>query len=241
MKNVVLTGSDSGLGSYLAEEAHSRGYRVIGIDKAYAVKEIGCIGTVDVKIPCDISSMADIKRATDEIEVILGNDGLDLLINCACQFLMQPFGVTYDENTLLSATVANFIAPLLIVNNLKNALDRAEDPVVANISSNSSDGAPFCAHYCMSKGALNSLAYALNEEFRINGKIRSINFILGTLNTGFALRENYLAITPVVGKDPVISPKEVAKVIFESYESSRYLNFTDIKISPKKNHIRRDA
>lgn len=239
MKNIVLTGSASGLGAYLAAEANRRGYRVIGIDKKYAENVSTVDENISIKIPCDLSDISDLQLATQRIISSNLDSGIDLLINCACQFLMQPFGGVYNDKDLVNATVTNFVAPLLLVNNLRAELEKADDPVVINISSNSAKGGPFCAHYCMSKGALNSLAYAINEEFRINGKIRAINFMLGTLETGFAIREDYLAITPVIGKDPVMSPAEVANIIFNNYESSRYVNFVDIEITPKKKFIRR--
>ena len=130
------------------------------------------------------------------------------------------------------------MAPLLIVNNLKPLLDVAVNPLIVNISSNSADGAPFCTHYCMSKGALNSLTYAINEEFRINGKMRAITFALGTLNTGFSLREEILAVTPVIGKDPVINPDEVAKLIFDIVHKNKFMNLELIKVQPKKQKVR---
>lgn len=230
MKKVLITGCGSGLGEHLTREAMNNGYIVIGIDKMASKKP----QQINTFFQCDLSNIERVIEVTKLIIEQNGEDQLDMIINSACQYFMQPLGKEIDHEVLLAATITNMVAPYVIVNNLRPLLDRAKTPRIINISSGAAQGAPFCAHYCMTKGALNSLGYAINEEFRINGSMRAINFILGTLNTGFALREPHVAITPTPGRDPVIDPSYIAKFIFDVCKNSAYMDFTDIEIRPNK-------
>lgn len=231
--NILITGASSGLGLELLKEALARGHVVIAVDR----NPIDSNENVDF-YECDLSDIDQIENLTRQLNSKYKVYGIELIINCACAYLMKRIGSVYESNELLKSTVVNFVAPLLIVNNLKPILDIAVNPLVVNISSNAAEGGAFCTHYCMSKGALNSLTYAINEEFRINGKMRAITFSLGTLNTGFALREEVLAVTPVIGKDPIINPDEVAKLIFDIVLKNEFMNFEAIKITPKKQNVR---
>ena len=242
MKKVLITGSASGLGACLAKSAKGRGYSVIGLDKTYCnLGEAAQVsdGGVDVKVACDLSDIDQVREAIREVKNTCRSTGLSLLINNACHFLMRPLGDLYLDSDLIRATTANVIAPLLLTSGLRVEMERADNPMILNISSGSSRGGPFCAHYCMSKGALNSLAYAVNEEFRINGNIRAINFILGTLDTGFSNHEPHLAITPVYGKDPVIDPRKIAETVFDIFMSTDSMDFVDIEIKPNKKFVKR--
>lgn len=200
----LVTGGASGLGEHIVGALLSSNFEVIVLDKI-RVKQSGVTW-----IECDLSDSLSIKEAL--VRVSGKFDTLDLLVNNACSYDLRKLS-DYADGNFAQSTAVNIDAPLQIVAGLVPLLNNSKRPLIVNVSSVSYLGSPFSAHYVMSKGALTSLTRAINEEFRINGKIRATSLVLSTVDVGFSRRESVVGVTPARGKDLVTSPTEISELI----------------------------
>lgn len=234
-KKILITGSGSGLGHDISKLAKDNGHFLIGIDIKYKDIFSESDDSVDQKVFCDLSDLDSVAEVSKTISK--EHKKIDVLINNACGFFLKKLGEKLDYKKLVSNTNINFNSPLILLNNLIGNLNASKNPLVINVSSGAAYGAPFASHYSMSKGALLSLTKAINEEFRINGNIRAVSLIPGTISTGHSLRENFIAITPIPGRDPVISERAISMKVMEIINNSSEYYEEEIVIKPHKKNI----
>lgn len=228
-RTALVTGSSSGLGRKIAEALDLAGFRTIGLDKVEAKDR-------DTTILCDLADSNSIERAIREVSAI--TNSLDILVNNAAHIKLEPLAeYWFNLPEVAVASRVNFDAPLILVSGLLPLLENAMYPLCINISSTSAYGTPFAAHYAMSKGAINSLTHAINEEFRIGGRLRATSLVLSTLNTGFTLREKVAGVTPVSGKDLVLDPYEVGNFIASLALKSAEFFSPEIKLLPQRHKV----
>jgi NAD(P)-dependent dehydrogenase (short-subunit alcohol dehydrogenase family) len=232
--NIILTGGSNGLGLQIARALSLEGAKVINLDKSPFPYFDPNVSTSAV----DLSSPESIIELTHSLCEEYRDVAVHAIINNANAYYMQPLGSEINNlRQLLQATNVNFLAPLLLVNGLISVLSLARYPKVINIGSGAAEGAPFCSHYCMSKGAIRSLTHAINEEYRINGNITSTYISLGTLDTGISIRSQIKAITPKSNVDPVISSEHVAKVVTDLVFTKDECRVDEIVLNPHKSRI----
>lgn len=228
-KTALVSGSSSGLGNHIADRLEASGFRTIGLDRKKGPAN-------RTTILCDLADASSIKHAVEELESTI--ESLSLVVNNAVSYEIRHLKDYWKHQPQVeAASRVNFDAPLFLVSGLLPLLEKSSYPLCINISSTAAQGTPFAAHYVMSKGALNSLTHAINEEFRISGKLRATSLILSTLNTGLSLREEIPGITPLPGKNLVTDPNAVADLVtFLALKSSDYFS-TEIRILPQRDQI----
>lgn len=228
----VVSGGSTGLGAFVCTEFLSRGFDVVNLDREASTNRK--LRNVIV----ELSDLECVNRVALELSSEFEYVGLDVLVNLACDYYLSPLSEYTDLARLATASVVNIAAPLLLVSRFTKALNRGSYPLVINVSSNAALGSPFAAHYSMSKGALNSLTLAINEEFRINGTIRASTVMFGSIDVGFTHRENIRAITPIAGKDPVLSPETAAGTLVDLAVNRSNRHLPEILVLPHKLNIR---
>ena len=147
-KNILITGSSSGIGKALKEYFISQGNTIIGISIA------------DDEYNCDVSDKNQLQTAFEDIKNKYGK--IDMVINCAGFGLYGTVELTktelvhkqYDVNVIGMVNIIQLAFPLL-----------SDDARIINISSVSAlFPLPFRAFYCSSKSAVSMLSDCLRIE-----------------------------------------------------------------------------
>ena len=127
MKNVVVTGSASGLGAAIAGRLLQQGARVIGIDRH------------DAEIAADLSQATGRDEAVEHA-LSLADGVLDGVVSCAG---LGP----YDESQAIMSV--NYFGAVAILDGLKDALSRGHNPAAVAISSLAAAVKPMVVSECL--------------------------------------------------------------------------------------------
>ena len=202
MKNIIITGTSSGIGLELVKIYSEEGFNVISLSRSdLPLNSLNGIRHIKFDITSDesINDLVNIiQNEYKTVDVLINNAGK--LINKSFKDLSKKdFYSVYDVNLF---GVVNLIQKLLPFFN--------NDSHVVNISSVGgligSSKFPGLSAYSSSKGALNILTEALAEEFKENGpKFNSLS--LGSVNTPM-LNEAF------PGYEAQVDPHEMASYIF---------------------------
>ena len=202
MKTILVSGSSSGIGLAICEEAKKMGHSVIGISRNVnsQATELGIRSySVDVTNQDQINEL--VNNLTSEnitIDILINNAGL-LIKDRFRDTTDDTFKKIYDVNVFGLANLTRALLP--IINN---------DGQVINISSigglNNSKKFPGLSAYASSKGALITLTEVLAEEYRSRPRFNCL--ALGSVKTKM-LAEAFPAY------EAKIMPDEMAKQILD--------------------------
>lgn len=190
MKSIVITGVSTGIGFGAAKEFADCGYQVFGsvrtqTDAARLKVELGDNFT---PLIFDITDSEAVKRAAERVDKIIGDRGLNGLINNAGiatsgPLMHQPLEeirLQFEVNVVGQIGVTQAFLPLLGA-----SLDRKYERSgrIINISSVSGKLAvPFLGAYVGSKHALEGISHSLRRELKLYG-IDVIIIAPGAVNT----------------------------------------------------------
>ena len=179
-KNIIITGTSSGIGYELVKIFSTKGHNVIALSR-------NILPTNDLRLPNVYSISFDINNNSDHkvlIEYISKNwKHVDVLINNAGVLINKPFSetTTEDFNKVYSTNVFGVAA---IINNILPFAKKGSH--VINISSvgGVQGSAKFSglSAYSSSKGALITLTELLAEEYKNSGIFFNV-LALGAVQT----------------------------------------------------------
>ncbi|KAG9313494.1 hypothetical protein JVU11DRAFT_5820 [Chiua virens] len=116
----------------------------------------------------DVTEEASISRAKSEVENILGDAGLDYLINNAGIMFKNDTASTLDPKVLIDSVTTNVVGPALVTRAFIPLIQRGHRKVIVNISTSlasiSVDPGGMHSSYSISKAALNMLTYKQAKE-----------------------------------------------------------------------------
>ena len=202
MKTILVSGSSSGIGLAICEEAKKMGHSVIGISRNInsQATELGIRSySVDVTNQNQINEL--VNNLTSEnitIDILINNAGL-LIKDKFRDTTDDTFKKVYDVNIFGLANLTRALLPIINT-----------DGQVINISSiggvNTSKKFPGLSAYASSKGALITLTEVLAEEYRSRPRFNCL--ALGSVKTKM-LAEAF------PGYEAKIMPDEMAKQILD--------------------------
>ena len=211
---VVITGASSGIGKEMAHLFAKEKSRLLLTaleekELERVVKELKK-STAVAAIAGDLTDGQFCQHVAREAINTYGK--VDVLINNAGILISERLGRTKLENWD-KVLGLNLRAPFVLTNELIPVMnEKAVWPLIINVASMSGvGGTPFCASYVASKYGLVGLTDAINEEFRIHGRIRSIALCPGTVDTPGMHKVNTPGISPGP-EDPVLDVHHVAHV-----------------------------
>ena len=167
-KNIIITGSSSGIGQALKNYYIAQGHKVIGISLA------------DDDYNCDVSNFEDMKKIFEDISKKI--DAIDILIPCAGFGLSGAIELIdnkqiqkeYDVNVMGTINAIQCALPIM-----------RENGRIINISSACAlFPLPFRAYYCSSKSAISMLSDCLRMELS-KTKIQSTAICPCDIKTNF--------------------------------------------------------
>jgi NAD(P)-dependent dehydrogenase (short-subunit alcohol dehydrogenase family) len=202
MKTILVSGSSSGIGLAICEEAKKMGHSVIGISRNInsQATELGIRSySVDVTNQNQINEL--VNNLTSEnitIDILINNAGL-LIKDRFRDTTDDTFKKVYDVNVFGLANLTRALLPII-----------NRHGQVINITSvgglNTSKKFPGLSAYASSKGALITLTEVLAEEYRSRPRFNCL--ALGSVKTKM-LAEAF------PGYEAKIMPDEMAKQILD--------------------------
>ena len=220
MKNIIITGTSSGIGLELVKIYSKNGFRVISLSRS----DLPVLGLDGVEhINFDISE----KESLDKLINLVENKykRIDVLINNAGKLINKSFK-DLSKDDLYNIYDVNVFGVISLIQSLLPFFKK--DSHVVNISSiggiSGSAKFPGLTAYSSSKGALNILTEVLAEEFKESGpKFNSLS--LGSVNTPM-LNQAF------PGYQAQVNPNEMASFIYDfANNSSKVFNGKVIPVS----------
>ena len=202
MKNVIITGTSSGIGLELVKIFSKEDFKVISLSRSdLSIKPLNGVRHINFDITDE--------KSVDNLIDIIKNEykNIDILINNAGKLVNKPFeDISRDD--LYSVFDVNVFGVFNLIQKLLPFFKKNSH--VVNISSVGglvgSSKFPGLTAYSSSKGALNILTEVLAEEYAESGpKFNSLS--LGSVNTPM-LKEAF------PGYSAKVNPDEMASFIF---------------------------
>jgi len=220
MKNIIITGTSSGIGLELVKIYSKSGYKVISLSRS----DLPAKGLVGVEhINFDISKKESLVNLINLVKNKYKK--IDILINNAGKLINKSFK-DLSKNDLYDIYDVNVFGVISLIQSLLPFFKK--DSHVVNISSiggiSGSSKFPGLTAYSSSKGALNILTEVLAEEFKESGpKFNSLS--LGSVNTPMLNKA-------FPGYKAQVDPNEMASFIFDfANNSSKVFNGKVIPVS----------
>ena len=211
MKNIIITGTSSGIGLEIVKIYSKNGYKVISLSRSDLPAK-GLIGVEHMNF--DISKKESLVNLVNLVKNKYKK--IDILINNAGKLINKSFKDLSKED-LYVISLIQCLLPFF-----------KKDSHVINISSiggiSGSSKFPGLTAYSSSKGALNILTEVLAEEFKESGpKFNSLS--LGSVNTPMLNKA-------FPGYKAQVNPNEMASFIFDfANNSSKVFNGKVIPVS----------
>lgn len=206
MHNVLITGSNRGIGLALAKAYLERGDRVFAACRTpERASDLQALGTEHsgrlVLVPLEVGELDSIRRAVELIKA--HTDTIDILINNAGMNTSQEDQTLeyIDFTTMIGIFRVNSFAPLMIAQQCLVLLRRSSQAKVINLSSEmgsiaATDYGGWYA-YCGSKAALNMISKLLANDLGRH------NIIVAPVDPGWVQ-------TDMGGDDATLAPEESA-------------------------------
>tara|TARA_B100001250_G_C19748276_1_gene766426 strand:- start:696 stop:1361 length:666 start_codon:yes stop_codon:yes gene_type:complete len=217
MKNIVITGTSSGIGLELVKIYSKKKYKVLSLSRA----------SISIKGVKHVSFDITDQKSIDNLNNIIKSEFkvVDILINNAGKLINKPF-LDMIEEDFDSVFKVNLFGVANLIKNLYPFFNKKSH--IVNISSiggviGSSKFKGLTA-YSSSKGALNILTEVLAEEFKESGPYFN-SLCLGSVQTKMLEQ-----VFP--GYKAQVKPKDMAKFIFDfANNGTKYFNGKVIPVS----------
>jgi len=176
MKNILITGTSSGIGKAAAKVFTNKGYRVFGTVRKEEDGRIlkSELGDNFAPIIMDVTNGASVRSAANRVESLIAKSGLRALINNAGVAVAGPLMHVSAEDLRYQFEV-NVIGVMEVTKAFLPLLGAQEYPLfkpgkIINVSSAVGKVAfPFLGPYVGSKHALEGLSSSLRKELRLYG------------------------------------------------------------------------
>lgn len=220
-KNVVITGSASGIGKMLALQIASLGGHVVVWDRRESavqetLQELQASGYHATAVVCDVGERKAVERTAEELFARLGH--IDVLINNAGIVSGKEF-LDLEPQEIIASFQTNILAHFWTLRAfLPHMISRGKGNVVTIASAAGLVGSPQLADYAATKFAAMGLDDALRAELHtkapaIKTTVVCPYFIKGEMFKGVKSRFNFLL--------PVLKPEYVTRRILRAVARGR--------------------
>ena len=206
MKNVIITGTSSGLGFELVNKFIAENYNIISLSRSTCSIKSSLVEhcNFDITNPKSISELKKLIQSKYKT--------IDILINNAGMLINKPF-VELSKKEFISVYDVNFFGVIELIQEILPFFKSKSQ--IINISSiggiNGTNKFKGLSAYSSSKGALNILTEVLAEEFKETGPVIN-SLCLGSVQTKM-LEQAF------PGYKAQVQPREMANFIYDFSQS----------------------
>jgi len=220
-KNVVVTGSGTGIGKEIALEFAREGANVVFHYSSNAagakagVEEVKKMGINATAIKADFSNLEEVLKLGDEAIKFFGN--IDILVNNSGITFNKPF-LKVEPSQFEKLYDVNIRAQFFLTQKIvQNMIEHGKGGAVCNITSiHGVSGAPEHSVYAGTKGAI--IAYTRSLAVELAHKGIRVNAIA----PGWVTVDNYFTVLPGFNLE------DAKKVAYDKVPATRYGNPIDI-------------
>jgi NAD(P)-dependent dehydrogenase (short-subunit alcohol dehydrogenase family) len=217
-KTVVLTGASRGIGHATVKRFSEAGWRIVTCSRDDVPDECRRDPNWTHHIPVDLADARAVPAFVKEANALLGEDGLDALVNNAALSPKTPYKerlgcLNADLDAWRNVFELNFFAPLALARGFARPLHAAKGCIV-NITSIAGHAIhPFAGSaYSTSKAALSALTRELAVEFaELDVRVNAV--APGEIATEM-IGPEYEALIPRIPLNRMGSSEEVANVVY---------------------------
>jgi NAD(P)-dependent dehydrogenase (short-subunit alcohol dehydrogenase family) len=217
-KTVVLTGASRGIGHATVKRFSEAGWRIVTCSRDDVPDECRRDPHWTHHIPVDLADASAVPAFVKEANALLGEDGLDALVNNAALSPKTPYKerlgcLNADLDAWRNVFELNFFAPLALARGFARPLHAAKGCIV-NITSIAGHAIhPFAGSaYSTSKAALSALTRELAVEFaELDVRVNAV--APGEIATEM-IGPEYEALIPRIPLNRMGSSEEVANVVY---------------------------
>ena len=227
-KNIVITGTNRGLGLYLTKKFIEEGNNIFLLSRNKKIsKKLENITRSQKIFFCkvDLKNKKDILKASKLIKKKFKN--IDILINNAA--VQGPIGFFHKNNFLQweKTIIINLINTAFLIKNLIPVLKRNKNSLVINISGGgSANSRKYFSSYSVAKTGLVRLTENLSKEYK-KEKIKFFAIAPGVLNTRMYQKSAILEKKLKIKKKVVFSDME------KTFQLINYLSNKNFSVSGK--------
>jgi len=206
MKNVIITGTSSGLGFELVNKFIAENYNIISLSRSTCSIKSSLVEhcNFDITNPKSISELKKLIQSKYKT--------IDILINNAGMLINKPFA-ELSKKEFISVYDVNFFGVIELIKGILPFFKSKSQ--IINISSiggiNGTNKFKGLSAYSSSKGALNILTEVLAEEFKETGPVIN-SLCLGSVQTKM-LEQAF------PGYKAQVQPREMANFIYDFSQS----------------------
>ena len=210
MKKAIVTGFSSGIGKAICNKLIVNGFMIIKLK----------------------SRLEDVIELENEVKLILKDNDIDLLVNCAGVGIFQP----HEEisiSKIKELIDVNLTAPIILTNLVLRSLKKSKGRIINVSSIEATKHSKFSALYTATKSGLRDFSLTLFEELRKSGvAVTTINPDLTTTN----FFDN-LQFQPSDKDETYLLPVTIAETVINIIKLDGVI--TDITIRPQKFDIKK--
>lgn len=235
-RTVVLTGASRGIGHATVKRFSESGWQVITCSREDVPEACRRDPNWAKHFPTDLADPASIEAFIDGANDLLGDGGLNALVNNAAQSPKTPYQerlgcLNGDLDAWREVFELNFFAALTLGRGFASALHRREGAIV-NITSIAGHAIhPFAGSaYSISKAALSALTREMAVEFaELNIRVNAV--APGEIATEM-IGEEYESLIPRIPLNRMGTAEEVAGVVYQLCNSDfGYVTGTEIFVT----------
>jgi len=234
---VAVTGASRGIGHAIVKHFYDNGWDVITLARTPFSEQCPWADGIIRHIKVDLADTASVIKAAGELRKLLGDGGLDALVNNAGISPKMPDGqrmgsLQTEVETLEAVQHINLIAPILLCQELLEPLTMAKGAIV-NVSSIAAYRVhPFAgAAYAISKAGLSTFTRELAHELGDSG-VRVNAVAPGEIASTILSPGTDEVVHSQVPMKRLGNPEEVAEVVyFLSNAQSSYVTGSEIHIN----------
>lgn len=209
-KKAIVTGYSSGIGKAICDALATDGYEIIQLT----------------------SRLEEFSSLEKEIKIILQNNEIDLLVNCAGVGIFEP----HEEISIAKIKElidVNLTAPIILSNLLLKSLKKTKGHIINITSVEATRHSRFSALYTATKSGLRDFGLSLFEELRRSG-VGVTNINPDITKTEFF---DELKFEPSVNQESYLLPESIAQTVLDILNTKGVI--TDLTVRPQRFEIQK--
>tara|TARA_B100001989_G_scaffold64848_1_gene43870 strand:- start:1559 stop:2260 length:702 start_codon:yes stop_codon:yes gene_type:complete len=223
LKNILITGTSSGIGKAIALKLLKHDCSVIGISRKHTIKNSKYIAYNQ-----DISDLRGFSKLLEEIKNKYKN--INVIISNAGEGAFNKLE-NFSDLEILNFFNLNLISHIILSKKMISTLKKNKKGIFIFIGSEASKiGGVQGTLYSAAKHALYGFVKSLRKEAN-KASIRVTIINPGMVRTSFF---KALKFQPGKRKENALEASDIAELVYFLCQSSQYINFADINVDPIK-------